>query len=367
LRRLSLDGPQGILAKLGAPGPAPPPAPTPTTDYAVDCVTAMIFTDKTPAGSQPKSDQKAVWCHVPASPSSSDLRVLTYFHGWDGHVLVDQSGAAKQPNWWPGGFSQANRASGPKYQLGPAVDGHFTAVKPIAIAPEDGIPDTGSWKDNPKPPPPKIHTGPSHANTTSARFVSGNKADPAALGALFDDTFAQLAALPKPASCGGGNYFASVLSSSDIQHQYLSGHSAGGKPLAAAAASTVSLTRPTDLWLLDCTYGWGLVEYPAWCSAVALGNAADKSRFVGICISGTDTNTGLNSIVTAIKKAGIAIQQIDYTGPGDLPKIEGVLRANPVVTIRITAKAPVHDDIPAFFIPTLLKTAEGGAPPPSGP
>ncbi|HZU99525.1 MAG TPA: hypothetical protein VFF73_22640 [Planctomycetota bacterium] len=365
-----------LALALGVGGVASLALAATATDYAIDAKQAMLFGDKAPLAARATAspDESATWAYVPRSPTKKDFRLLAYFHGWEGFVLVDKKGASAKPDWWPGEIG-GTRASGLKYGIGAAVEG-FPGT--VALCPEDGVPDTG--KDTTTPDPKDAtktitrHKGPHHANTDSGSFA---KAD--GLAAWIDQCCAHLAALRS----SQGAYFASALSSADLHHVYLSGHSAGGKPLAACAASELVRKVPTDLWLLDCTYGWGNKEYPDFCDAMkaSLGNAKDKCRLVGIAIksNGSGTAEDMKKVIAGIKAKGLPVDEVDYASPPDLGAVVTALSTNPIVVIWVgkedwakkeswgtfrDCNVPDHDRIPSFFIPILLATAEGKKPSP---
>jgi hypothetical protein len=370
---------RAIVAK-GAPAITATPV---DADYAVDGKSAMIFGDRAPLATRATAaspDESATWAYVPRSPTRADFRLLAYYHGWENFVLVDRNGASAKPDWWPGGLA-GTRASGLKYGIGAAVDAFFAAEKPIALCPEDGIADIGTEITRPDPRDAsktmKMHEGPHHANTDAGSF---SKADGPT--AWVDQCCARLAALARPGISGvGRGYFASPLTSADLKHCFLAGHSAGGKLLARCAGSDLAREVPTDLWLLDCTYGWGNEEYPDFCDAVksSLGNARDKWRFVGVSVKSNESGTAndMKRVIAGIAAKGLTVTEIDYASPADLGAVVAALSTKPIVVIWVgkedwatkaswstfsDCNVPDHDRIPFFFIPILLATAEGQKP-----
>ena len=151
---------------------------------------------------------------------------------------------------------------------------------------------------------------------------------------------------------------------------YLCGHSGAGLPLEEAARSALILPEtgaPADLWLFDCTY-WSRVEgfvkfCDRWNHAGRLaGGRRDAARFVCIYRPRTQTEEVADSLRSEIAKAiGVDAASLvkDHT-PENLEKeIRPVLKNSGVVFVRSFVP---HDDIPTFFIPVLLESAQYPAP-----
>ncbi len=411
---------------------APPAAlPTPAAplvcpgDIAMaDCKSAMIFSDKTPCFVNALSpnihcDFKAVWAFVPPPPAGQ-LSVLLYFHGHKNWVRMDAGGVCVVPDWAKKGDDIVREIPDPndpepnnakkrkilavaqtqvpnfkppvfidmtcapkRYQLAAASDAN---KKPIVLAPENAHPV---------------------AHGVECGF------DPKAVGALgdlVDDCFKHLNALSKSAACGGTPYLPTKPTLTDIKRLFLCGHSGGGVTLTPTAISTLANSTPTDLGLLDCTYGSGNAEYVNFCKTnrAKLGNAAGKSRF--ICFhtldkktvpqlkdelakknaelalkgkppivktdaeletqsktSGTQANVEFQ-ILPGLKTAGFKFDTSVAPPPagkargdginlitGDLAIVETACTLYPIVCIGISSVA--HDSFPTRLIPILLKTA----------
>ena len=166
---------------------------------------------------------------------------------------------------------------------------------------------------------------------------------------------------------------------SNIRRIYLSGHSGGGKPLVECAGADCMMVtstsvmgaggRAADLWLFDCTYGWGTGNYVNfirnWKNAGHLAYAPDGARF--ICVYGpktdqSDTETEADLLRGQIASAlGIKPDQLlkrhdsgDMKSKVMVQEIIPTLRSSSVLFIRTNVG---HDNIPRLFTPLLLKTA----------
>ena len=165
----------------------------------------------------------------------------------------------------------------------------------------------------------------------------------------------------------------------NIRRTYLSGHSGGGKPLVEAAGADYMLitsssvmgqgNRAADLWLFDCTYGFGIGNYVNfirnWNNAGLLKYGPDGARFV--CVYGpksdqsnteTEANTLRGEIAKALSVKPDSLLKLHDSNKMDSPSMTKTvipaLRSSSVIFIRT---AVAHDDIPTNFIPLLLRTA----------
>lgn len=404
--------------KTGAPPPKtnPPPPPPPGTlpagvtpiDEAINANVALIYSPEAPLASDKdpnkKEDKRAVWARVPDTFDPDKPTLLIYFHGFNGYVTVSvarPTGVHRSPPvGWINGFRNDGRignvdgtlASGPKYRL----DQTFTKHSPLVLVPEVGVADGNAqatvdpiiaqWETFarlqkelqaakkagvvPLPPEP---TKPATDVPPWAEDGVGQLSSQDGLGNLIDNCIRRLQALPKPSR--SPNYLdpAKALDQTKLKRLFLTGHSGGGGPLAAAAASKLALagTIGIDLWSFDSTYGTGKTEYPAFCKALdaKLGNGPGQSRFVGIAIKGTATDSKagaqnrLTDIVKDINALGLKagrVTEVDYNhnrAATELPALEATLSSKPLVVIRIVAGSVVHDSIPTVFFPILVRTA----------
>lgn len=394
--------------------PGTTPAAATPIDEAITENVALLFSPSAPLASadpEKKEDKRAVWACVPDSFSYEKPTVLIYFHGFNNYVTVSvkqPSGVHRSPPFgWINAFRNDNRrgnvggtsASGPKYGL----DKPFQKHSPLVLVPEVGVADSTSeatvdatratfdsfdWtafkaakaafdkakKDHVVPLPPEPHAPPDVPPW--AEDGTGKMGTTSGLGDLIDNCIIRLKALPKPSR--SSNYLdpAKALDQTKLKRIFLSGHSGGGLPLSDTAKSDLALggAVPIDLWSLDSTYGTGTTAYPNFCKTLdglgKLGNGASLSRFVGIVIknTGTDTNPKSNNrmtdIIKDINKLGLKagkVTEIDYNhshAATELPPLETALSTKPMVVIRITGGV-VHDEIPKVFIPILVRTAAG--------
>jgi hypothetical protein len=386
---------------MGNGNPTPSAPPVCPADIAIsDCKAAMIFSDKTPTNLKASSpnvhcDFKAVWAFVPPPPVGQ-LSVLIYFHGHNNWVRTDASGACALPDWAQAGDDMVrvlpNRSLALKpgascapirYDLGPTADAD---KKPIVLVPENANPINHG-----------VECGFSAAATT-------------ALGDLVDDCFTHLNGLPKTTACGGGLYLPTKPALTDIKRLFLSGHSGGGVSLFPTAVSKLANDVPTDLCLLDCTYGEGAAEYIRFCTTnkAKLGNATGRWRF--LCFhtldkksveklkeelaktneqraaknlppivktdaeleiqsrtNGTQNHVN-NDIIPGLKAAGFKFDSaiLDPVPPGktrgdgvnftaaNLADVEKACRLYPIVAIGVGV---AHDSFANRLLPIVLKTA----------
>ncbi len=343
-------------------------------DRGIDCSQAVVFSDKAPlshdhaAGSD---DYRAVWTYVPEERDAAKPTLLVYFHGHYTHVLVDSGGKPQRPHWWkedewhPGAKPSDGGGddAGNYFQLGKTADS--ARQKPIVLCPE-----VGQGVQNVKPGSLESRGALAECITDALEHLNG----PGKNG------------LTKPSGCpSGARYLDPVPSLDAVNRLYLAGHSAGGAPLAKAAVSdlVLSASTPADLWLLDCTYHWGMDEYVEFCTKLdkqgKLGYGPDKSRLVAIAYrdTGTDFHTPkkgdpkkldrLTDLIKKINKQGLGagkVKELSYGRPDDpdISVIKSDLQ-NGLVAIRVKdspshAKSPpLHFRIPIEFIPILLETA----------
>jgi len=232
----------------------------------------MIFSDKTPTALKATSsnvhcDFKAVWAFVPPLPADQ-LSVLVYFHGHKNWVRTDASGACALPDWALAGDDMVQVLPNKTLVLKPG-----SSCAPIRYA----LAATAAADKKP------IVLVPENVNPNSHGKECGfDPTATTALGDLVDDCFTHLKALSKTAACGGASYFTTKPALTDIKRLFLSGHSGGGVSLFPTAVSQLANNVPTDLVLLDCTYGEGAPQYISFCTTnkAKLGNAAGKWRFL---------------------------------------------------------------------------------------
>jgi hypothetical protein len=409
---------------------APPAAlPTPAAplvcpgDIAIsDCKSAMIFSDKAPCFVTAVSpnihcDFKAVWAFVPPPPAGQ-LSVLLYFHGHKNWVRMDAGGVCVVPDWAKKGDDIVRQIPDPsdpepniakKRKILAVAQTQVPNSKPPAFVDITCAPVryqlAASSDANKKP----IVLAPENAHPVTHGVECGF--DPKAVGALDDlvnDCFTHLNALSKSAACGGTLYLPSKPALTDIKRLFLCGHSGGGVTLFPTAVSKLANDTPTDLCLLDCTYGEGAPQYIEFCRAnrAKLGNAAGKWRF--LCFhtldkktvpqlqdeldkqnekliaqgkppivktreelekqanfSGTQNHVN-NDILPGLKALGIKFdaaippagrprnEGINMT-TGSLADIETACTSYPIVVIGVSSVA--HDSFANRLIPILLKTA----------
>jgi len=349
-------------------------------DVAVDEHAALIFSNESPLASRSDCDFRAVWTYTP-SPSPTPFSVLAYFHGHNASVVVDaQHPEGRLPSW--------NRVQRPNlYQLTP--NGPFTPglkydiagvvqasrQHPVVLIPEIGIPrqspTTNEWAI-------------SDAGTLGP--------DRAALSRLIDDAWGHLARLNRPS---GSPYLAGGERCPSLRRAFLAAHSGGGRALGPVAASTVARSVPTDLWLLDCTYAFGVEQHYVdfcrhWKTQGHLGNDASSSRMVVVALTASDSTTnGAASIIQRLRAAwtdgngshsgfgAVRFTQHKFCpitgscpGSGFTPapgteivevmqdaswgEIDMCLGRFPVVLIHTGIP---HDEIPLRYLPHLMATA----------
>ena len=230
------------------------------------------------------------------------------------------------------------------------VESRGTGKKPVVVVPEVSTLANGSfWAKEP----------------------AGQYADPARLEALVADCVKHLACLHRP---DGLPYLAEDFvnrgrpGGPTLGRVYLCGHSGAGLPLEEAAGSALILPEagaPADLWLFDCTY-WSRVERfvrfcDRWNRAGRLaGGRRDAARFVCIYRRRTQTEEVADNLRAEIARViGVNATSLvkDHT-PENLDKeIRPALKSSGVLFVRTDL---AHDEIPTFFIPVLLESADIG-------
>ena len=402
---------------------APPVACSPPVgDWAIDDKTALLFSSEAPIASTKtgRDDATAVWSFVPTAFDYAKPEALFYFHGHNNYVKVGycdhKDGLV--PDWVmpTRRFEMAAKASGPKYKLDSLPTSPHA---PLVLVPEVGrdnpenhdpkyasVLDTDAhyadWRKThrefhaaldafkkaqktyddavkkgvtplpPKPPPPAKPPPPPEPVPADVPFavneIGGRMAtDKDQVKKMVDDCCNRLRRLPKRVTTTS-TYLETtpdkMVDSSKLKRLYLSAHSGGGVPLSAACTNKLArLTSaddmPTDLWVMDATYGSGLAEYSSFCKelndAGKMGNGPKLSRFVGIVIKGTSTDTNMTAIIAKMRGDGLTVTEFEFKGDSDIPKLKSILMCNPITVIRETSVP--HDDIPTKFIPIFLETA----------
>jgi len=360
------------------PNPNPPTVPVVppicADDLAVDQNSALIFSEKAPLpvtaqiknarGVRIKDDYKAVWTFVPAS---HDPSLLMFFHGNNGYVTVDSAGKSRPPDWADAaGTLAASQKQATEFGAGlnqlkasqDALPADATTVTkmPIVFVPEDAeLSTSGYWSV----PPRGQYGGAATVGTTQ-------------LQKLVMNCYEHLRCLKAPSA---GPYLPSGQSGSwvsNLKRFYLVGHSGGGKPLVESAGadlvriSPTSIDLATDLWLLDCTYGFGTDNYVSFCQNWKSGNklklAPGSSRFV--CVYRPKSNAGDTETEADVLRTLIATQVLGVN-PASIKKDLTPLTGASAVLAAITGAGPVlflrtnvdHPNIPKKFIPMLLRTA----------
>ncbi len=345
-------------------------------DVAVDSNTALVFSAEAPLADQPDCDHKAVWTYVPDGRPEA-FSVLMYLHGNDAAVTVDKANpGGRSPDWLNVPHPNLHQyvaggpfAPGPKYELGKASQA--SSQRPFVLVPEVGMPPKGKDKF--------------WSRSKAGRFET----DSGTVSKLIDDCYAHLAALQ----------YVSGSSTPPIARFFLAAHSGGGLPLGFAATSALALSTPTDLWLYDCTYGWGddlyvkfCRHWKAWVDPAAggtspqdrLGNSAGSSRMVIVTTGDHDTTGHAVGILHTLQSAWKGpdgskqpgLKAVRFTGgklgpasgskmPTDpdiveimedasMADIHDLLQKFPIVYIHSTME---HDRIPLMYTPHLLSTA----------
>jgi hypothetical protein len=350
-------------------------------------------------------------------PSTAERRLLIFFHGNKNYVTVapngdvprsvDPSGHSRIPRWTnaprgdatPGArlstlaarqLAAARRANpgaaGKKaaplqYQLD-LLGSSQTALQPASLFTDLGVKDPIVLV----PEDAELNTGKYWAVPPTGQYGSASNGSPGRSGTtrlqdLVIECYDHLRCLLNPS---GRPYLPSGMASraswvSNLRRTYVSGHSGGGKPLVEAAGADMVLVTPTsvagvggraiDMWLYDCTYGFGIDNYVNFCenwrSAGLLDYRADAARFV--CTyrprsDESDTETEANAlrgrIAAALKVSAASLlvlhDSASMTSRSIIDRVIPALKSQPVVFIRTNVG---HDDIPTRFMPLLLRTA----------
>src|SRR5579884_3589079 len=395
---------------------APPVCSAPTTtDWAIDDNTAILFSTEAPiAGSGPRDDTRCIWSFIPDQFDYVKPEVLFYFHGHNNYVKVGYCNhkEGEVPNWVlpVRRGDAASKASGPKYGLNKLPT---TQHAPLVLVPEVGRnnpnntnkakypgidkvlaspADYAAWhaayrafhaaknahdeavkKKDPSPPPaPPPEPVPPELPPAITETAGRMDSDMDQIKKMIDDCCNRLRVLPKRVTATSTYLDVTpqkFVDSSKLRRLYLTGHSGGGVPLTAACKNNLArLTgandMPTDLWTFDATYGTGVNEYTSFCKDLndkgKLGNGPLLSRFIGIVIKGTQTDTdpnGMTDVVKNMKSVGLTVKEIEFSGDTDIPMLKSTVMCNPITIVRITKHSVEHDNIPTKFTPILLETA----------
>ena len=388
------------------PAPAPAPAPTPSVyarSVAVTDNLALLVTDHAPlpvtasevqrvaTNAGARDDYKSVCAFVPDTPHRS---LLVFFHGNNNYVTVapagdvparvDPSQHSRVPLWTDAAgraSASAKKAAPLQYRLDSLArsQGRLSlpvslpgvAIKnPVVLVPEDAERrSTGNYWSV----PPRGQYGSSDNGTPTGPGTTR-------LQELIIDCYEQLRCLPNTSA---RPYLSrQMLSGSwvgNLLRTYVAGHSGGGKPLVETAGADAMLVtstsamgvrgRAADLWLLDCTYGFGVHNYVNFCrnwrNANLLAYRSDSSRLVCVyrpASHESDTETEADSLRRQIATdlqvdAGTLRKLHDSSDMSSRTMVNDVLPAltsSAVIFIRTNV---AHDDIPTLFIPLLLRTA----------
>lgn len=381
-------------------------------DLAIDARTALLFS---PFGPQARSegpandDRRAVWAHVPDQVPLSPPEVFLFFKGYNNFISVSpgaNGGVPRVPSWVPAdrrGDAAGVLHAGRKYLLKPTPAGgrvlpvtgavyDGSTHKPIVLAPEDGIPGYTKadiaritaevqerhrkWVEGgnrgPEPQLPTFFFAKTDFGSYALPSRDPRKPDvprrfePDLLSKLLQDCVDRLRRLKN----AGTPYLSAAvdLAATKPRRLYITGHSGGGVMITACAASRIAQDLPTDLWIMDATYGTGQFEYVRFANDKAkagnLGNGATQSRVVIVTKKGnkSGTESHVNQMkpdFTDASKApdlvakSIAPIEASYDGPADDAALLTALK-NPLVIVRTSLE---HDDIPAAFLPFLFRTA----------
>lgn len=392
-----LDGGVASAPSTTSPTPAAPVAPAAATtapDVAVTESMALLVADAAPLPVTPaertrvasdagaRDDYRSVCAVVPSTPSS---RLLVFLHGNNNYVTVAPDGASppratSRPPRWADAAGRAAAARKPAaalhYRLERLASSQraladealrpLDAKDPVVLVPEDAERTVARFWCV----PPRGQYG------TSSDARATGPGTPA-LGALVAECDARLRALPSPA---GRRYLdASAPRLGGAGRVYLAGHSGGGKPLVEAAGSALVLGpfpssgdgggRVAELWLLDCTYGWGTGNYVTFCerwfAAGRLAHRADAARLVCVYRAASpESNTEKEADALRIalaRRLGVPAASLlklhdssSMTSPSMARAVIPALTTAPVVFVRTGVG---HDSIPTQFIPLLLRTA----------
>jgi hypothetical protein len=386
-------------------------------DLPIDARSALLFCDEAPVAEQAVDaktfEHAAIWGHVPASFDPKAPSLLVHFHGWDSFVTAAPGAeGGKAPAWLPDAEKNVPKnkilegnpklmATGPKY----ALDVVSETFHPFVLAPEVAVEK-----------PPK-------SNAAFSVVSSGNLGAAGQFGAMVKDAQTHLQKLTNTFVKPDAPYLPPKLPA--LSRLFVSAHSGGGVPLSDCAVSDLVMATPTDLILLDCTYGPGTyVDYCTRKGKTRMGNGGSQSRLCAFYRDGevaaqknqylknwraeddallkakpdhkpkTDEELGARwsqvlgnstrhhaeeEIVPNLKKAGFSVSPGTLTkkpdagwGPeevlllntSDLGVIEDALHARAIVFVRTVGVR--HEDHPSTFIEPVLKTASLAPPKPPG-
>ncbi len=395
--------------EAATPEPSGGPAPTPAAaacarDVAVTDTVAVLVTTHAPLPVTPaetrriagnagaRDDYKSVCAIVPAAPES---RLLVFFHGNNNFVTVAPSrgtlprAVARVPRWVdappPLDLDVRRRISGSAsaaidFRLGtlgaaqrdlsaPAL-ASLPVKEPLVLVPEDAERTEGRFWSV----PPRGQYG-SHKDGTPSGPGTTRLQD------LVAECYEHLRCLSTPS---GRPYLAPGMASAasfagNVRRVYLAGHSGGGKPLVESAGADMVLVtsssatgtggRAAELWLFDCTYGFGIHNYVNFCTNWhATGRLAyrpDAARLVCVYRARSresDTETEADRLRTAIAgvlKVGAASllklhDDTSLSSPSMTRDVIPALTSSPVVFVRTRVG---HNQIPTLFTTLLLRTA----------
>lgn len=355
---------------VGAPSPVHVRlvvAPRYLDDVMIDPNMALIFSEKAPlVAAAGTKDARAVWT---VKRSQTDATVLVFLHGNDGFVTLDKQGDSLVPDW-ANAKGKANIAA--RLDLQSGITQRFEQLSvvdryPLVVLPED----CAAVPHAPHAHPAKFWSVP----------PAGQYTNTAQLGELIGDVVNHL-------KCVRHSYGAPYLDSSavsaltSLRRVYLSGHSGGGKPLHEAAASEVLepklASRGADLWLLDCTYGYGIANYVAFGKAWKgrAGNGSNGGRLVCIyrekepkrdennqAIAGEYTGTEMEADALRSKLNAEGCTTKFYLHSSTTAANDASLRAalqDPTTGAIFIKTMVAHSYIPREFVPVLLETSAGG-------
>jgi hypothetical protein len=204
---------------------------------------------------------------------------------------------------------------------------------PVFLVPEDGEKTTGRYWSV----PPVGQYG------TSTNLKTDPSGTPG-LRSLVAECYQHLRGLRAPAADPN-------LDLTAVQRIHISGHSGGGAPLIEAAGADLMLpegSRMAEIWLFDCTYGYGTDNYLRFCIAWKDKLVAGGARF--ICVhrpadANGNTEAEANGLRASLTTAKIPWKGVEHTSSADM---------RDKVFIRTNV---AHDHIPTQFIPILMRTS----------
>lgn len=248
-------------------------------------------------------------------PPRPDGTTLVYLHGNDQFVTASASAPGGYvPDWAP--RDVAPLAVGPKYA--------FQELPALVLVPEIGTPQKSrtSW------------------SVTAAGALARTDRDP--LARLVADVRERLGGLGIDPGPPPGRVVVAA-------------HSGGGRGVAALLASPSVRAGPTDLWLLDATYGWGTPT--AWAGLAAAWaevrrQGGWRSRVVVAWIDGTATDAHARAILDAGRAAGLEVPVATWPEIGQAIAGDATL-----VGVAIPYGTLSHDALPGVLVPAFLGSA----------